>query len=317
MSILSLLDAYPFLASPGLFALLAAAAMAAIWLAIRPGRRPSSDEERMEGYTKGRDPLQEEELSGSLFQRAIFPALRGALRFLGRWAPARSNERMQALLVRAGEPGHLTVLDVYGLRLLMTVLLAGLAYLAARGRLPAGQGLLLVLVAAVMGFFAPLIWLQGRARRRRRAITRALPNAIDMMTIGVEAGLAFDSAMLRVCQRWRNPLTQELARTVAEMNVGVSREDALRRLAERTDAPELRTFVAVLVQSTELGMSIAHVLHVQAAQMREKRRQRAEELARQAGTKMVFVLVFFVMPALFVVILGPIIPRIMEIFSGM
>jgi tight adherence protein C len=316
MSILSLLDAVPLLASPAFFGLLVAAAVGSLWLAIRPGRRPPPESERMEGYTQARDPLQEEELSGSIFSRAVFPALRGALHFLGRWAPTRSNERMESLLIRAGEPGHLAVLDVYGLRLLMALFLATMAYLAARSHLGAGQAMLLVLVMAIVGLFVPMIWLQGRARRRKRAVTRALPNAIDMMTIGVEAGLAFDSAMLRVCQRWRNPLTQELARTVAEMNVGVSREDALRRLAERTDAPELRTFVAVLVQSSELGMSIAHVLHIQAAQMREKRRQRAEELARQAGLKMIFVLVFFVMPALFITILGPVVPRIMEVFSA-
>ncbi len=126
-----------------------------------------------------------------------------------------------------------------------------------------------------------------------------------MLTIGVEAGLAFESAMIRVGEKWDNVLTQEFRRAVAEMRVGMSREDALTRMAERCDVPELTTFVAVLVQSSQLGVSIAQVLHTQAADMRMKRRQRAEELARQAGIKMIIPLALFMLPALFVVILGP------------
>ncbi len=133
-----------------------------------------------------------------------------------------------------------------------------------------------------------------------------------MLTISVEAGLAFESAMLRVAERWDNALTRELRRTVLEMRVGTPRDQALRRLTMRADVPELRTFVAVLIQSAQLGVSIADVLHSQAALIREKRRQRIEQLAHEASIKMLFPLVFLVFPALFVFILGPSIPRILQ-----
>ena len=132
-----------------------------------------------------------------------------------------------------------------------------------------------------------------------------------MLTIGVEAGLAFESALLRVGERWHNALTYEFRRAVAEMRIGTPRDVALTRMAERSGVPELRAFVAILIQSSQLGVSIAQVLHTQAAEMRVKRRQRAEELARQASVKMVFPLVFLIFPALFVVILGPSVPTIL------
>jgi tight adherence protein C len=132
----------------------------------------------------------------------------------------------------------------------------------------------------------------------------------------VEAGLAFESALMRVSEKWHNPLTDEFRRTVGEMRVGTSREVALLRLAERCDVADLNTFVAILVQSSQLGVSISQVLHQQAAEMRLKRRQRAEELARQAGIKIMIPLGFLIFPALFVVILGPAVPTIASAFQG-
>jgi tight adherence protein C len=123
--------------------------------------------------------------------------------------------------------------------------------------------------------------------------------------------------LLRVGEQWRNALSEEFRRVVGEMRMGVTRSVALQRMAERTDVEELATFVAVLVQSTELGVSIAQVLQTQAAQMRDRRRQRAEELARQASVKMVLVLVAFFFPILFIVLIGPILPQLMGVLNGM
>ncbi|MFW6136308.1 MAG: type II secretion system F family protein, partial [Chloroflexota bacterium] len=150
-----------------------------------------------------------------------------------------------------------------------------------------------------------------RVRSRQHEIARALPDALDMLSVGVEAGLAFESALLRVAEQWDNALTEEFRRAVREMRLGAGREEALRRMAERTGVEDLATFVAVLVQSTRLGVSIAQVLEAQAAQMRLKRRQRAEEQARKAGIKMIFPLVFLIFPAMFVVILGPSMPALL------
>lgn len=118
-------------------------------------------------------------------------------------------------------------------------------------------------------------------------------------------------------ERWDNALTRELRWAVAEMRVGASRDDSLRRMAERTGVHDLSTFVAVLIQSNQLGVSIAQVLHNQAAEMRVRRRQRAEELARQAGVKMIFPLAILIFPALMVVIFGPVVPGLMSFFANL
>jgi len=173
------------------------------------------------------------------------------------------------------------------------------------------------LILAGLGYYLPLLWLRRRVRQRQHEIIRAFPDALDMLTIGVEAGLAFESALLTVGERWDNALTREFRRAVAEMRVGTPRDVALWRVAERTGVEELHSFVAVLVQSSQLGVSIAQVLHSQAAQERVRRRQRAEELARQAGGKMVFPLVFLIMPAMFVVLLGPEWVDLQEMLSSM
>jgi tight adherence protein C len=151
-----------------------------------------------------------------------------------------------------------------------------------------------------------------RANRRQRDILRTFSDALDLLSVSVEAGLAFDSALMRVCERWRNALTEELRRVVVEMRVGTPRNVALQRMADRTGVREVETFVGVLIQSSELGMSISQTLHTQAAQVRLWRRHHAEELARQASVKMIFALVFLVFPALLVVLLGPGVPAIFE-----
>jgi tight adherence protein C len=172
-------------------------------------------------------------------------------------------------------------------------------------------------IFGLIGYIIPSFWLGSRLRERKRLILRALPNALDMLTVGVQAGLSFEAAMMRVSERWDNALTRELRRAVVEMRVGVPRAEALQRLATRVNVAELQTFVAVLIQSGQLGVSVADVLHTQAALIREKRRQRADQAAREASIKMLFPLVFFVFPAMFVVIIGPALPQIGEMFRGM
>jgi tight adherence protein C len=143
-------------------------------------------------------------------------------------------------------------------------------------------------------------------------IQRGLPDALDMLTICVEAGLAFESALQRVSDRWPGPLSDEFARSVAEIRLGVPRSQALRRMAARCSVTDVSSFVAVLVQADSMGTSIARVLHSQADQIRVLRRQRAEEKANKAPIKVMIPMVLFIFPALFVVILGPGAPTILE-----
>jgi tight adherence protein C len=221
---------------------------------------------------------------------------------------------MQQKLVQAGQPGGMTALDFYGLRLLFMALLGAGYYLALGRDLDFLTALRNTLALVALGYFVPTFWLSSRVKGRKNKILRALPDALDMLTIGVEAGLAFESALLRVGDQWDNPLTREFRRSVMEMRVGAARDEALQRMATRTGVSELNTFVAILIQSSALGVSIAQVLHTQAAQMRTRRRQRAEELARQAGIKMVIPLALCVFPAILVVILGPSIPAFLSFF---
>jgi tight adherence protein C len=306
-----------FLWSPLTFAVLVGLAMALIWLALAPARPRRAVQERLAGYLDRQDVIVEEDMSRPFGARVLLPLLRRILRILGRLAPKRNVEMTRQMLVQAGEPGGLTVLDFLGLRLLFVVLVGGGYFLLLGKTLPFATALRNALLLGGLGYSLPLLWLRRRVRRRQRQITRALPDALDMLTIGVEAGLAFESALLKVGERWDNVLTREFRRAVAEMRVGTTRDLALRRMADRAGEQDLSTFVAILIQSSRLGVSIAQVLHTQAAQMRVKRRQRAEELARQAGVKMVFPLVFLIFPAIFVVILGPAIPRLIPFMARM
>ncbi|NLG52241.1 MAG: type II secretion system F family protein [Chloroflexi bacterium] len=303
--------------SPLLFGVLIAIATGCLWMAIAPVGAVRPERQRMNDYVWRPEDDEEELMSEPFVRRALLPMLRRGLRLLGRLVPSRAMAATQRLLIQAGEPGHLTVLDYYGLQLLSALLLGGLGVLIIQRQGINRNSLMMGGVFIVLGLYMPHFWLRQKVDGRKKEIERAMPNAMDMLTIGVEAGLAFESAMLRVAERWDNALTQEFRRVVLEMRVGTSRDVALLHMTERTDVPDLRTFVAVLVQSSQLGVSIAEVLHSQAAMMREKRRQRAEAMARQATVKMAFPLVFFIFPAIFVVILGPAVPQLINMFGAM
>lgn len=296
--------------------LLTALAIVAVWMAMAPARPARAVTNRLSGYGDRSQMVRSAELEGSMKNRAVVPVFRRLLRFLGGLLPQRNVEKLADMLTRAGNPGGMSVLDFVGLRLMLAAAGAILAYLVFSRNETAFVIMRNGLIGCFVGFMAPKFWL-GRAIKKRRAeIAQALPDALDMLTIGVEAGLAFESALLRVGDQWDNALSQEFRRVVSEMRVGVPRNEALRHMAERTDCEDLRTFVAVLIQSNQLGVSISQVLHTQADQMRIKRRQHAEEKAHAATVKIVLVLVVFIFPSLFIVILGPAVPRIMHVLGG-
>lgn len=308
MDLATLLATYEILQSPVTAAALTTLAVALIWMAFAPARPVRQVETRLDSYLDREDIYEQMQIGRPFVVRVITPLFRRVLHVLGGLAPKRNAARLQDMLLQAGEPGGLTVLDFLGLRLLVAILTGiGAALLMSRS-LPLQEALRNGLLFGGIGFFLPLFWLRSRARRRSRELLEALPNALDMLTISVEAGLAFESALLHVAEKWDNPLTQAFRRVAAEIRVGTPRDVALKRMAERSGLEELRTFVNVLNQSSQLGVSIAQVLHIQAAELRTKRRQMAEEQARQASVKMVFPLVFLIFPALFIVILGPSIP---------
>ncbi len=233
-----------------------------------------------------------------------FTALPGWLRVLAlRLSPSGTIAKLQHRLDLAGNPAHWNpdrMLAVKGL---------GLIVLGALGLLLGAHkpALLIVfaLVGAAAGFFLPDVLLYNSGLKWQQRIQVNLPDAMDMLTVCVEAGLGFDAALAQVARNTSGPLAAELARALQEMQIGKSRTEALRAMAERTTASELRAFVSALVQAGELGISVAGVLREQAKEMRIKRRQRAEEQAQKVPVKILFPLIACLFPALFVVIIGP------------
>jgi len=231
-------------------------------------------------------------------------ALPGWMRALAlRLSSSGIAAKLQHRLDLAGNPGRWNpdrVLAAKGL---------GLVVLAAIGMLiGAHKPVLLILCAAVgggIGFFLPDVLLYNAGLKRQARIQAALPDAMDMLTVCVEAGLGFDAALAQVARNTSGPLAAELSRVLQEMQIGKSRTEALHAMSDRTTVTEFRAFVSSLVQAGELGISVAQVLREQAKELRLRRRQRAEEQAQKVSVKIMFPLITCLFPALFVVIIGP------------
>ena len=233
--------------------------------------------------------------------------------FAAKLTPAGYARRLQRRLDLAGNPRDWAADRVLALKGIGLAVGAILGFLFGTRE---GAGVVvIVLVAAAIGFFLPDIWIGNLGQRRQQLIQNGLPDAIDMMTVCVEAGLGFDSALARVALNLDGPVAGEFARVLQEMQFGKSRAEALRSMVDRTDVSELRTFVSSLIQSAELGISIGDVLRAQAGEMRIKRRQRAEERAQKLPVKILLPLVFCILPCVFIVVLGPAVINIVHTFT--
>ncbi len=250
--------------------------------------------------------LEDIEMSRPFSERALLPLLQGIAGVINRLTPQRNVEATRHLLDVAGNPFNWTAADFIGLRGLSTLVFAGVAvlYLGLINLNPIVR--LAFLVAAIgFGWSLPIFWLRMKARARQSEITNALPDALDLLTISVEAGLGLDSAIQKVTQKWDNELSRAFARVLSEVRVGKLRREALRDMADRIDVPDVSNFVAAVIQAEQLGASILNVMHIQSEQMRLTRRQRAQEKAQQAPLKMLVPLLLFIFPSMIIVILGP------------
>ncbi len=260
--------------------------------------------------------LRELELQRPFKERVLRSLVDTGVTVIARFIPPHSLTRLDEKLIQAGRPGGLSALEFTALRWLLALIGGGAAAVVALSSgLPVGKGLYAGLLVGFLAYVYPHVWLNSRVRARQKEILKALPDALDLLTVAVDAGLGFDAALMKVAYRWDNALTQEFRRVLDELHMGVPRAEALRRMAQRTGVPELASFVAILIQSERLGASITRVLHAQADAMRTRRRQRAEEEAHKAPVKMMIPLVLFVFPALFIVIVGPALPLIMAAFG--
>ncbi len=258
--------------------------------------------------------LRELEMSRSWRERVLGPMLRRATRFGRALTPSKNLEALQKDLVMAGLHERFSVPDFLGLRFLIGIGLGTLLFFTAGANRPFFSALMFSLCGFIVGLYAPNLWLRSKVSKRQKVITRELPDAIDMMSICVDAGMGFEAALQKIGLHADTELSIEIRRVLTEIRVGVPRGDALRHLVERTGVDDISSFVAVLIQADTMGISIRDVLHSQSVQMRVKRRQRAEELARQAPLKMLIPLVFCIFPALFAIILGPAVPKLMNAF---
>ena len=249
-------------------------------------------------------------------ERVLRPLFATVGRPFLRIAPESFIPSARAQLAMAGDPLGLGPIEFVGLRLGAAVAGAGLG-LASLTLLEDAPVLLVAapLMGAVVGFVIPGLLLGGAIRGRKRAILRIFPSALDILAVSLEAGLGFDAAVAHIARTFSEPLAGEFRRLFVEFQMGRPRDEAMRDLARRTGVPEVARFVEAIAQAESLGVPYSRVIQGQAAEIRTKQRQHAEEVARTAPVKMIIPMVLLIFPAIFIVILGPAVPRLMEIFN--
>jgi tight adherence protein C len=260
--------------------------------------------------------LREITLAKPTKERALQPLVTTVAGWVRRLTPAGSLASIERKLMLAGRPANWPLERVLATKMM----LGGAGLVVVFLRLVSGGTVMTLLVAVVFAallFVAPEIFVAARAKERQREILLALPDSLDQMTICMEAGLGFESAMARASHSNTGPLAQEMVRTLQEMQVGVGRGEALRMLADRNDVPDLRHFVTAVLQAEHYGVPISHVLRDQAKELRSKRRQRAEEAARKLPLKLLFPLVMFILPPLFIILIGPAALRLVDSFGAL
>jgi len=244
------------------------------------------------------------ELALPFEERVLAPMVQGFGRALSNFLPATFLAGIQKSLTTAGlEMAAITFVTFWAICIGLFSSVGLLAIVVLGGF--SAQGMLGLIVLGGIGFLIPWMWLKSVVRSRQRIMVKALPDALDLVTTCVEAGLGLDAALSRVAEQMKGPLATELSQTLSEMSMGRLRREALSDLGARTEVQELISFVNAVIQAEQLGVSIAQVLKVQSDQMRTRRRQKAEQLAHEAAIKMIFPLVLFIFPAFMVVILGP------------
>jgi tight adherence protein C len=260
--------------------------------------------------------LEEIELSQPFSERVLAPIVTGLAGFAMRFSPEQSRQALQHKLDLAGNPYEMP--RFVGTRILAAILLGGLgiAGLVLGKNIGLLQRILMPAVGAGLGYYIPVLSLGSKISKRQKEVLRALPDVLDLLTICVEAGLGFDAAMAKVAEKWDNELCLAFSRVIQELQLGKLRREALRDMADRMEVPDVSTFVAAIIQADQLGVSIARVLRIQSEQMRQRRRQRAEELASQAGIKMLPAIAFLIFPSIYIILLGPAVIQVVVMFQA-
>lgn len=266
----------------------------------------------------GKELDDDNDLRKPFFERIIKPTYYKLGNTLGNLAPKEIKNKMEKKIIYAGNPLNLTFNSFFAMQILLGVLLSAIFLIIfIIVGIESDRLFLILLLVFLLGFFVPWIVLSSQVANRQSEIQKSLPDMLDLLLVSVEAGLGFDMALKRVADKMPGELSKELNRSLDEMRRGRTREEALRGIAKRTGVADLSSFISAMIQSEQLGSNIANTLRIQAVSMRHKRRQRAEEMAMKAPIKMLFPLIFFIFPTLFVVLLGPAAIRIMQAFQNM
>jgi tight adherence protein C len=279
-----------------------------VYVGFRDDRKRDPLQERLAEFgdrDEMPESLEEIELSLSFRDRVLIPMLRKIAEVVTRFTPQKQLDETRKLIDLAGMAGSMEPTTFFVLRIGATIGLGLAAFMVFFVLSPQSSGLLYVVGGAALGYFFPLLWIRGKISRRQDGIVKALPDALDLLTIAVEAGLGFDQAMGKVYEKWDNDLAIAFGRVLREIQLGKLRREALRDMSDRMGVPDVTSFVAAVIQADQLGVSMTKILRVQSDQMRVKRRQRAQEKAHQAPVKMMIPMVLLIFPSLWIVLLGP------------
>lgn len=263
--------------------------------------------QRLQHYTEDTRTTMYQELEQPLSERVLKPLVKIMSDNLKRVVPKEKALSYDQKLMLAGRPHGLNAetFTVAKYVVLAVMIIGGLVT----------RSFIMLLIFGALGLVLPDMYLDLRRKQRTEEIVRSLPDVLDLLSVSVEAGLGFDAALQKVVEKSEGPLAQEFSNTLSEINMGKPRREALRDMAARIEVDDVTTFVGAVVQADTLGVSITNVLRIQAEQVREKRKQRAEEKAQKAPVKMLIPIVLFIFPALFIVLLGPAIMSMAKTFK--
>jgi tight adherence protein C len=256
-------------------------------------------------------------IEGTLYERLFQPILGGVNGFIGRVTPKHYVEQLDRTLREAGNPMNLNASSCISMQIgAVMIEIIGAVSIWIAFAVPVSK--IMLILAALIGFtyIFPGLYFKQLIQERQHEIERSLPDVIDLLTVSIEAGLSFDGAMAKLTEKMSGVLVSEFSVVLKEMKMGISKRDALKSMIERVPVANLITFVGAIIQADQLGVSIGNVLRIQSNLMRQKRRQRASELAMKAPIKMLFPMVFFILPTIFIVLLGPVLIKVMQAFSS-
>ena len=306
------------------FAVIVIGAATLVIVGIRTASREQENDplmERLAEFTERGDvvSLEELELAQPFSERVIVPMLQTIGEFSTRFTPQKVVEETEKKMELAGNPVRMEAATFLASRFVVAVIFGGfliLIFVVSPRTWGLGSMILVVILFTVLGFAFPQLWLQSKINARQKEIRKAMPDAMDLLTVCVEAGLGFDAAMSKVAEKWENQLSLAFARSIREVQLGKTRRETLRDMAERIGLNEMTSFVAAIIQSEMLGVSLAKVLRIQSDQMRMKRRQYAEEEAHKAPIKMLLPMGLLIFPSIMIILMVPAIFQIMGVFGG-